>query len=128
MTKEAIDLIIKHIHYKPDWGFVVKPVIPDTGTYYLQVRFPAYDATAEKYEVQSGRKWLLSEWMTEGEVVQTAFLAIKTAEEHELREQFSYYGVNIFGPHIEMDALISVAHKTKLREPTNENKTEKETA
>jgi hypothetical protein len=49
----------------------------------------------------TGRKWMLSEHMTDGELVQTAFLATKIAVEHELRETFLYRGQPIFDPHYE---------------------------
>jgi len=50
-----------------------------------------------------GRKWRLSEHMTDGEIVQTAFLAIMTALEHEARERFTYKGQRVFGPHLDID-------------------------
>lgn len=56
----------------------------------------------------SGRKWLLSEHMTPGEIVQTAFKAIMTAVEHETREQFRYFGQSIFDPHYDIDALVAL--------------------
>lgn len=91
-----------------------------------QVEFPGYDfevvvgmidvdlrvvvdgkcnVSGEPWEWK-GRRWRLSRYMTDGEIVQTAFLAIKTAEEHELRDKFTYRGVPIFGPHWDVDALV----------------------
>lgn len=51
-----------------------------------------------------GRKWRLSIHMTNGEVVQTAFKALMTALEHEAREQFTYKGQMVMGPHLDIDA------------------------
>lgn len=53
-----------------------------------------------------GRKWLLSRWMTDGEVVQTAFLATMTALEHEARENFKFDGVTVFDPHLDLEKLV----------------------
>jgi hypothetical protein len=55
-----------------------------------------------------GRKWFLSPHMTKSEVVQTAFKAVITAVEHEVREQFKYRGVPIFGPHFDVDSLVTL--------------------
>jgi hypothetical protein len=41
---------------------------------------------------QKSRKWLLSAHMTKTEIVNTAWFAVKTAIEHEAREEFFYQG------------------------------------
>lgn len=56
----------------------------------------------------SGRRWWLSPEMTESELVQTAFLAATTAEEHEARELFTYQGKRVFNPHISVKSLLAV--------------------
>jgi hypothetical protein len=53
-----------------------------------------------------GRKWRLSPHMTDGEIVQTAFLAVMTALEHEAREQFTFDGVSVFDPHYDIHELV----------------------
>lgn len=47
--------------------------------------------------------------MTRSELVQTAFLACLTAEEHECREGFLYKEQRIFGPHFNVDELAELA-------------------
>lgn len=76
---------------------------------YLQVRFRADCVLTGEDEEQHGRKWLLSTYMTPGEVVQTAFKAILTAQEHEAREQFRYMGVSVFNPHFDINRLVALA-------------------
>lgn len=61
------------------------------------------------------RKWRLSTHMTRSELVQTVFLAIKTWEEHELREAFLYRGKAIFGPHLDAEVLVQIAEKLDAR-------------
>lgn len=56
----------------------------------------------------NGRWWRLSEHMTDGEVVQTAFLAVMTALEHEAREAFTYRGVTVFDPHYDIEKLVEL--------------------
>lgn len=55
-----------------------------------------------------GRKWRLSPFMTDGEVVQTAFMAIMAANEHETREKFLYRGVTVFDPHYNIEKLVAL--------------------
>lgn len=94
---EARD-VVKNIAYR-DWTFEVRS---DGEGMYLQARFHAEGVT------WGCRKWRLSKHMTRSEVVQTAFLAVKTAEEHECRERFKYFGIAIFGPHLDADDLVEL--------------------
>lgn len=91
--------LVDSISYK-DWRFHVKQAARDI--MYLQVGF------VDEGEYWTGRKWLLSEHMTKSEVVQTAFKAVMTAEEHETREKFLYKDKAIFGPHYDVDFLSDV--------------------
>lgn len=99
MTEDQIKSILFNIEYK-DWLF-------NTGKqgngYYIQVAF------TEDGKDWTGRKWYISTHATKSEVVQTALKAVLTAEEHESREKFLYYGKAIFGPHFSVDALLSIA-------------------
>lgn len=92
-----------HIKYK-DWAFEIGD---KNGTLYLQIKFLAPDNGNPDgpLEIQSCRKWMLSEHMTKSEFVQTAFKAVMTAEEHEIRETFKYLGVPVFAPHIDISQL-----------------------
>lgn len=55
-----------------------------------------------------GRKWLISEHMTKGEILQTILKAVLTAAEHEIREQLTYRGQAIFDPHYNIDKLVEL--------------------
>ncbi len=103
--------ILRAIQYK-GWSF-------NTGNMgegrYLQVSFWAGDnddPSNPSLSHQTGRKWYISPHMTDGEIVQTAFLAIKIAEEHEMRELFLYKGQRVFGPHHDIDKLAAFAEQT----------------
>lgn len=54
------------------------------------------------------RKWLLSEHMTDGEVVFTVLKAILTAQEHETRELFKFDGVAVGNSHVNIHRLVEV--------------------
>jgi hypothetical protein len=96
--------IVKEINYK-DWNIQVRC---DAERPYLQVQFREHDKWKATTTTQSGRKWFLSPHMTRSEIVQTAFKAVLTAEEHETRERFHYKGAAIFGPHFNVDVLVGV--------------------
>lgn len=45
------------------------------------------------------------------QVVRTIFGALTSLEEHEAREAFRYKGAQVYGPHIDVDALVEVADR-----------------
>lgn len=106
MTIQNMKSIIELIEYK-DWTIDIYS--NDEGTPYLQVSFFERDLVTGQLSIQKSRKWLMSYHMTVSEVVQTAFKAVLTAEEHELREKFRYKNRTIFGPHFHVDALVELA-------------------
>jgi hypothetical protein len=83
------------------------------GGVYLVGSFYAPDNTAKPAGgamfKQTTRKWLLSPFMTDSEIVQTAFKMILTAQEHETREKFLYEGVPVYGPHFDVNDLVGLA-------------------
>jgi hypothetical protein len=109
-TKSAFarfEEIVGEIKYR-DWKFLLVAE-GHSGKIYLQVSFVGSDIVTGEDVEQRGRKWYLSEHMTKSEVVLTAFKAVQTAEEHELRERFRYRGRLIFGPHFDVDELWKIA-------------------
>lgn len=86
-------------HYK--WG----------QNFWLRVTFSVPNGGGEPTTTWNGRRWLVSGHASRSEVVQTAFLAVKTAIEHELREAFHYRGAAIFGPHFNSDKLVSLCQR-----------------
>jgi hypothetical protein len=68
----------------------------------------------------TGRKWMLSPHMCKNEIVATAFKAVMTAMEHEVRELFRYKGVAIFNPHQDPDALVDfLSNRANIQEREN---------
>lgn len=74
--------------------------VPTTPIYVLQVR-----GDDPEEGPWSGRKWLLSQHMTDSEVIQTALRATLDAMEHEVREHFTYQGRRPFNPHFDVVSL-----------------------
>lgn len=76
---------------------------------YLRIRAMTQDNHDPDNQVTwNGRKWPISRHSTDGEIVQTAFLALMTAIEHEARERFTYKGVSVFDPHYDIDKLVAL--------------------
>ncbi len=96
-----------HLHVGTDLG---------CGRDYLQWQFYGPCSVTGNKQWHNCRKWFLSTYMTDGEVVQTAFAALQ-AEEHECREFFKYDGHVIMNPHLSLEALTSRAHMTEGRAP-----------
>ena len=78
---------------------------------YLQIVFESKCNRTKITEVQYCRKWALQYTMTDTEVIRTAYLAAQQASLHEFNEQFKYKGVDIYNPHISIDALVSMHQK-----------------
>ncbi len=111
----AFQYALNEINYK-DWSFFIGV---KGEVMYLQVQFleaDNYDSNSAK-EIQKGRKWLISQHMTKSELIQTALKAVITAEEHEIRELFTYKGAAIFGPHFDVDELLkfTTGNNTDIR-------------
>lgn len=110
--------ILKQIQYR-DWEINLRGIYAEgDASMYLQVEF---DAPCEKdgfVRRQRGRKWYISEHMTQSEIVATALKAVLTCEEHEARERFKWKGRAIFGPHIDVEALWAACLREDARPPT----------
>lgn len=103
--------IVAEISYEP-WTIIVRR---DGDRAYLQVRDDngRCNITSEPMP-WSGRKWMLSEHMTETEVVKTALKAVMSAVEHEALERFKYRGLTIFDPHLRVEDLLRMRQSCPL--------------
>lgn len=114
-SEERILAIIADCKYL-DWEIAVDLLDPQDSTrLYLQVRCPngINNVDGEKYSWR-GRKWAISRFMTETELVKTALMAVKVAAEHEMLENFKYKGLTIFDPHISVDDLVQLRKDKEL--------------
>lgn len=108
MTFEETVGVLREVRYK-DWQFRISHATGAVG-FLLSVQFKDADGC-----VWNGRKWYVSPYMTRSEIVQTALKAVLTAEEHEAREQFTYKGKAIFGPHLDVEKLVDQAEEIEVR-------------
>lgn len=83
---------------------------------WFQIRCPdgADTMTGEPMDWK-GRKWLLSLHMTDTEIVQTVWAAVRRALLHEAAELFRYRGQPIFDRHINVNMLADLrAHEPDI--------------
>lgn len=82
----------------------------DNGRTFVQV---IYDSPCSKTGVVDqwkGRKWYLSEFMTDDEIVKTCYAAFEAAVKHEIMEGFKVDGKTLFNPHIDFEVLLKVTN------------------
>ena len=99
--------IIEQIQYKSHVIMLKKD--DDEDRYYVQVGFERPDIRNGEMGMGWSGKRYVSPHMTKSEFVQLVFGTILALEEHECRENFYYKGRRVYGPHIDVDALWSVA-------------------
>jgi hypothetical protein len=100
-----------------NFQFVVKSdQAHNNGRLYIQCEyFSPCTHTGEKM-LWKGRKWYLSEGMTDDEVIKTAYCAFEAAVKHEIMEGFKVDGTILFNPHVNFEELLKVSHLEVTRE------------
>lgn len=91
-TLESVENIVVDIEFNPRFPVFV---CEDDSGLYIQVGIIGYDnyrsiATQAKQKLVYGRKWRVEPQLPTSEIVQTVFLALKKAREHEVRELFRF--------------------------------------
>lgn len=64
--------------------------------------------------LQRARKWYISPWMTETEIVETAFAACRRSMDHMLKEHFTYQGQRVYSPHFDIKARLDLARRKQF--------------
>lgn len=121
----SADQVLSRITLPFGWKFTITD---KHGTVTLQITNPkpTCNVTGQPTAPWRGRKWLLSEHMTDGEIVQTAFMATLAAVEHEVRELFLYRGLAVLDPHYDIEKLVELrASPDALKERSSVTPTEK---
>jgi hypothetical protein len=58
--------------------------------------------------LQRARKWYISAYSTETEIVETAFKACRVSMDHVLKEHFLYQGRRVYSPHFTIQARMKM--------------------
>lgn len=77
---------------------------------FLQVMYSAKCNKTGEPNIWKGRKYYLSSYMTDDEIIKTAYTAFKQTIEHEIMEGFKVDGKILFNPHVSYEALLSVSN------------------
>lgn len=106
------------ITYAREGRWVIKLAADEVvtrGRLYLQVGNHRIDTITGVRGWGYGGKAYLSQHMTDSEIVQTVFGLFRAYEEHECREAFLFDGRRVYGPHMSVLALHSIAERTDAR-------------
>lgn len=88
---------------------------PLNGRIYIQARYCAACNQTGQLGDWGGRKWYLSDHMSDDEIIKTCWIAFKMAVEHEIMEGFKVDGKILFNPHVDHRALLEVSDKEVYR-------------
>lgn len=83
---------------------------------YIQLEYYARCSKTKRIETYKGRKWYLSEHMTDDEIVKTVYAAFEMAVKHEVLEGFTVDDIPLFNPHVDFEELLKISHKEVTRE------------
>lgn len=119
MTNEEMFKIVDAVTYKRGWhvGFFAVAADPSERPYVQLSVSEESDASLDSVKRDGSRtpwksgKRYLSPHMCRQEIVGVVFGLIKDAEMHEVHEWFRYKGASIYNPHLDPDALASLARK-----------------
>lgn len=101
--------VLDHIEYREDYQMFLGI---DRERAFMQPRVWRRDIVTGNYDWGYGGRGYVEDETTTSQIVQMAFGLFKAYEEHEAREHFRYRGARVFGPHIDIDELVGVAHIT----------------
>ncbi len=94
----------------------------DAGRLFVQAIYTAKcNKTGEEKEWH-GRKYYLSEYMEDDEIIKTCFTAFKAAVDHEVMEGFKVDGIVLFNPHVKFEELLKVSHLETQRQQHQDEK------
>lgn len=85
------------------------------GRTFIQIVYSSACTKTGKEDIWKGRKWYLSEHMTDDEIVKTIYCAFEAAVKHEIMEGFKVDGKILFNPHVNFEELLKISHKEITR-------------
>lgn len=94
----------------------------DCGRVFTQLEYKDKCVKTKKKETWKGRKWYLSEFMTDDEIVKTIWAAFEACVKHEILEGFKVDNKSLFNPHLNFEALLKISHKEIKRKKQKHGK------
>ena len=84
---------------------------------FVQAEMWRKDHDTGEYGSGRTRKYYVSPFMSEGELVRTLLVSCLAYAEHEIREGFKYRDQTIYGPHIGLDGLLDAMNYPEDKRP-----------
>lgn len=85
------------------------------GRVYIQLEYNSSCNKDTNQDYWKGRKWYLSEYMTDDEIIKTCYAAFEACVKHEIMEGFEVDGKMLFNPHINFEELLLISDKEITR-------------
>lgn len=91
-------------------------VMERAGGFLLQLEYYEEDVDHPERgpQLQRARKWYVSPFSTETEIVETAFKACRVSMDHVLKEHFTYRGRRVYSPHFKISARIEMCDRCRF--------------
>lgn len=109
LSVEQLRAILADVRFKGG-SFLIEEA---TGGFLIQLRLEEKEIGTGECQMLCGRKWHIDDSATRSDIVRTAFKAVVTWEEHEVRERFTYRGAPVFGAHGDVDSLVRLTAEAK---------------
>lgn len=97
--------------------------------YLVQMRYMENDVEHPENgpQVQSTRKWYISPFMTDSEIVETVWACVQRSQLHIAGEHFTYKGKRVYSQHFDIDGRLHLCKQGYMdgRDPIQDS--EKET-
>lgn len=123
MTFDEMNELVYACTYKPGWHIILafdgRPFIQLSVSVETEAALDSHKRDGTRTPWKSGKRYL-SLHMCRQEVVGAVFALIKDAEMHEVHEWFRYKNASIYNPHLDPDALVTIATR-KASFNTREN-------
>jgi hypothetical protein len=105
--------ILDRINYRPEYEFLTHTPAATMQTEALQVRFWRVDRETGREGWGYSRCYGITPDVTPAGIVTTVFAALRDLTEHELREQFTVDGIQVLGPHFDLERLLEVHRRER---------------
>ncbi len=83
---------------------------------FIQIEYSSKCSKTNEIDSWKGRKYYLSEFMTDDEIVKTTYAAFCAAVQHEVMEGFKIDGKILFNPHVNFEELLKISDKEIKRQ------------
>lgn len=111
LTREHIQEVLDQVSFQ-DRKFLL---IEKQDGFLVQMSYlePDIDKPGSEPIEQKTRKWYISPYMTESEIVETCFAMVCRSQMHIAGEYFQYRGRRVYSPHFDVNARIELCDNNR---------------